>query len=101
MFWDVFTGMFFKCFLSFFAFTGQHSRKRQEMGNGGITCRKGTLDAGIKPGPPTVRTVASTHGAVALPVELNIYGNVEGLFGPVEMHVAMVSLALSSGCFNF
>ena len=38
---------------------------------GGMTCRIGPSDAGLEPGPPAARTIASTHGAGALPTELN------------------------------
>lgn len=33
-------------------------------------CRKGLLDAGLKPGPPAVTAVASTYEAPALPTVL-------------------------------
>ena len=36
-----------------------------------MTHRIGLLGAGFKLGSPAVRTVASTHGAGALPTELN------------------------------
>ena len=38
---------------------------------GGMTCRIGPSDAGLEPGPPAARTIASTDGAGALPTELN------------------------------
>ena len=38
---------------------------------GGMTCRIGRLGTGFEPGSPAVKTVASTHGAGALPTELN------------------------------
>ena len=37
---------------------------------GGMTCRIGVLGAGFEPGSSAARTVASSHGASALPTEL-------------------------------
>ena len=49
------------------------SRERQETGGreGGMTRRIGPLGVEFEPGLPAARTVASTHGAGALPTELN------------------------------
>ena len=35
-----------------------------------MTCRIGPLGVGFEPGSPAARTVASTHGAGAVPTEL-------------------------------
>ena len=66
-------GLFFlSIFFGLFAFNGQVSRDRQETGSreGGMTCRIRPLGAGFEPASPPARTVASTHGAGALPAEL-------------------------------
>ena len=61
---NIHTFFFQVYFLGLFAFNVQVSRERQETGGreGAMTCR-----IGFKPGSPAVRTVASTHGAGALP----------------------------------
>ena len=63
---------FLSIFFGLFAFNGQVSRDRQETGGRerGMTCRIRPLSVGFKPGSPAARTVASTHGAGALPAEL-------------------------------
>ena len=61
---------FFKYIFGLFAFDLQVSRERQENWRGGMTCRIGVLGAGFEPGSPAAMTVASTHGAGALPTEL-------------------------------
>ena len=57
----------------FLPFNVQVSRKREETGGseGGMTRRIGLFRVGLEPGLPAVRTGASTHGAGALPTELN------------------------------
>ena len=45
--------------------------RKLEAERGAMTHRIGPLGAGFEPGSPAVRTVASTHGAGALPTELN------------------------------
>lgn len=45
--------------------------RKWEAERGGLTRRIGPLGAGFEPGLPAVSTIASTHGACALPTELN------------------------------
>ena len=42
---------------------------RKQAERGGMTCRIRPLGSGFEPGSPATRTVASTHGAGALPAE--------------------------------
>ena len=63
---------FFKYIFGLFTFDVQVSRESRKTGDreGGMTSRIGPLGARFKPGSSAVRTVASTHGAGALPTEL-------------------------------
>lgn len=51
--------------------TGQSRESDRKWEAGGVKRRIGPLDACFESGPPAVRTIASTHGAGALPTEIN------------------------------
>ena len=63
---------FFKYIFRLFAFDLQLVERDRKTGDreGRMTCRIGVLGVGFEPGSPAARTVASTHGAGALPTEL-------------------------------